>query len=84
MDSKNLSYSTKQDQYYIDFEVMKKIIGKNRGEFSKLEIIEEVKKNYNENTDDIMDYYVYLIKKRKYTLKIKIKNKIKNKIRELF
>ena len=71
--------------YYIDFEVMKKTIGKKRGEFSKIELIEEVKHNYNEKTNDIMDYYIYLHNKPKKNIyNMKLKNKIKLKIYRLF
>ena len=54
-----------QDKYFIDFEVMKKIIGLQNTNFSKIDLIEEVKHNYNEQTNDIMDFYVYLQKKPK-------------------
>ena len=54
-----------QDIYYIDFEVMKKCIGKKRGEFNKLKFIEEVKKEYNSTTNDIMDLYIFLNRKPK-------------------
>ena len=61
-----------QDKYYIDFEVMKKIIGLQNIKFSKIDLIEEVKHNYNEQTNDIMDFYVYLQTKPKNKI-IKIK-----------
>lgn len=54
-----------QDKYFIDFEVMKKIIGLQNTNFSKIDLIEEVKHNYNEQTNDIMDFYVYLQTKPK-------------------
>lgn len=57
-----------QDIYYIDFEVMKKIIGLQNTNFSKIDLIEEVKHKYNEQTNDIMDFYVYLKKNQKYLL----------------
>lgn len=61
-----------QDNYYIDFEVMKKIIGLQNTKFSKIDLIEEVKHNYNEQTNDIMDFYVYLQKKPKISTTKKI------------
>lgn len=62
-----------QDKYFIDFEVMKKIIGLQNTNFCKIDLIEEVKHSYNEQTNDIMDFYVYLQKKPKITKIKKIK-----------
>lgn len=74
-----------QDKYFIDFEVMKKIIGLQNTNFSKIDLIEEVKHNYNEKTNDIMDYYIYLHNKPKKNIyNMKLKNKIKLKIYRLF
>lgn len=55
------------DKSYIDFEVMKKYIEKTNKDtkINKIELIEEVKKKYNEKIDDIMDKYIYITLKKK-------------------
>jgi hypothetical protein len=80
------SAKTIQDQYYIDFEVMKKIIGKKRGEFSKIELIEEVKHNYNnKKANNMLDCYFYMNPKPKKKISSENWRKIfKKNLRKFF
>lgn len=67
-----------QDRNYIDFEVMKKSVGK-KTKFCKLALVEEVKQQYNNLTEDIDDQYVYFQKKKKrvHSSKFSLKNLLK-------
>lgn len=51
-----------QDLNYMDFELMKKSIEKlsNKETFTKISLVEIIKKDYNSQSKDIVDHYVYL------------------------